>query len=222
MKLSENTITILKNFSTINPSIYIRKGNILRTIAMSGNIASAAKVSEQFENEFAIYDLNQFLNGIKLYDKPELEFVSDEYILIKQGSHKIKYFLTDATLIHSPEDKDIKLPSKDVCFKFEESQFEKLVRASSVFGLPDLSVVGENGKIEIKARQKDNVTSNEVSVLVGETDEEFSLNFKIENLKIIPGSYDVVISRQLIAEFTNQNYDLTYFVGLESDSVFIS
>jgi hypothetical protein len=222
MKLSENTITILKNFSTINPSIYIRKGNILRTIAMSGNIASAAKVSEQFENEFAIYDLNQFLNGIKLYDKPELEFVSNEYILIKQGSHKIKYFLTDATLIHSPEDKDIKLPSKDVCFKFEESQFEKLVRASSVFGLPDLSVVGENGKIEIKARQKDNVTSNEVSVLVGETDEEFSLNFKIENLKIIPGSYDVVISRQLIAEFTNQNYDLTYFVGLESDSVFIS
>jgi hypothetical protein len=222
MKLSENTITILKNFSTINPSIYIRKGNILRTIAMSGNIASAAKVSEQFENEFAIYDLNQFLNGIKLYDKPELEFVSDEYILIKQESHKIKYFLTDATLIHSPEDKDIKLPSKDVCFKFEESQFEKLVRASSVFGLPDLSVVGENGKIEIKARQKDNVTSNEVSVLVGETDEEFSLNFKIENLKIIPGSYDVVISRQLIAEFTNQNYDLTYFVGLESDSVFIS
>lgn len=222
MKLSENTITILKNFSTINPSIYIRNGNVLRTIAMSGNIAASAKVSENFKNEFAIYDLNQFLNGIKLYDNPELEFCNDDYILIKQGSHKIKYFLTDATLIHSPEDKDIKLPSKDVCFKFEEYQFEKLVRASSVFGLPDLSVVGENGKIEIKARQKDNVTSNEVSVLVGETDEEFSLNFKIENLKIIPGSYDVVISRQLIAEFTNQNYDLTYFVGLESDSVFIS
>jgi hypothetical protein len=222
MKLSENTITILKNFSTINPSIYIRKGNILRTIAMSGNIAAAAKVSENFENEFAIYDLNQFLNGIKLYDKPELEFVSDEYISIKQGSHKIKYFLTDPTLIHSPEDKDIKLPSKDVCFKLEESQFEKLVRASSVFGLPDLSVVGDDGKIEIQARQKENVTSNEVSVLVGETDEEFSLNFKIENLKIIPGSYDVVISRQLIAEFTNQNFDLTYFVGLESDSTFIS
>jgi hypothetical protein len=222
MKLSDNTICILKNFSSINPSIYIRKGNTLRTIAMSGNIAATAKVSEDFENEFAIYDLNQFLNGLKLYENPELDFSDNGHILIKQGTHKIKYFLTDPTLIHSPEDRDIVLPSKDVCFKLDENQFEKLIRASSVFGLPDLSVVGEDGKIELQVRQKENVTSNEVSVLVGETDEEFCLNFKIENLKIIPGSYDVVISKQLIAEFSNQNFDLTYFVGLESDSSFIS
>lgn len=222
MKLSENTISILKNFSTINPSIHIRKGNVLRTIAMSGNIAASAKVSEEFENEFAIYDLNQFLNGLKLYDNPQLDFSEENCVLVNQGTHTIKYFLTDPTLIFAPEDKDIALPSKDICFQIDEAQFEKLIRASSVFGLPDLSVIGEDGKIQLQVRQKENVTSNEVSILVGETDDEFCLNFKIENLRIIPGSYNVVISRQYIAEFTNRDFNLTYFVGLESDSSFIS
>lgn len=222
MKLSENTISILKNFSTINPSIYIRKGNIIRTIAMSGNIAACAKVSEDFKTEFAIYDLNQFLNGLKLYDNPELDFSEENCVLVKQGTHTIKYFLTDPTLIFAPEDKNIALPSKDICFQIDEAQFEKLVRASSVFGLPDLSVIGEKGKIQLQVRQKENVTSNEASIVVGETDDEFCLNFKIENLRIIPGSYNVVISKQFIAEFTNRDFDLTYFVGLESDSSFVS
>jgi hypothetical protein len=103
-----------------------------------------------------------------------------------------------------------------------EDQFEKLLKASSVFGLPDFSVVGENGEISLQVSQKENSSSNEVSIVVGETDEEFRMNFKTENLKIIPGNYEVVISRQLIAQFTNQNFDLVYYIGLESDSNFIS
>ena len=220
MKLSEQTISILKNFSTINPSIYIRKGNTIRTIAMSGNIAAYCKTMENFSTEFAIYDLNQFLNGLKLYDNPSLIFEDDNYLLIKQGNHTIKYFLTDPSLIFAAEDRDILLPSRDVCFQMEEQQFEKLIRSSAVFGLPDFSVVGENGIVKLIVRQKENVSSNEVAIEVGDTTEEFNLNFKIENLKIIPGSYDVVISRHLISEFTNKNINLTYFIGLESDSSF--
>lgn len=222
MKLSPNTITILKNFSSINPSIYIREGNIIRTIAMSGNIAASAKVDDSFETSFAIYDLNQFLNGLKLYENPVLDFSKENCVLIKQGNHKITYRLTDPTLIFSAEDRDIKLPSKDVCFILTEDNFEKLLKASSVFGLPDFSVVGENGEISLQVTQKENSSSNQVSIAVGETDEDFVMNFKTENLKIIPGNYEVVISKQLIAQFTNQNFDLTYFIGLESDSNFLS
>lgn len=222
MKLTQNTISILKNFSSINPSIYIREGNKIRTIAMSGNIAASATVEEEFTTPFAIYDLNQFLNGIKLYDSPVLDFSKENCVLIKQGKHKITYRLTDPSLIFCAEDRDIKLPSKDICFILTEDQFEKLLKASSVFGLPDFSVVGENGEISLQVSQKENSSSNEVSIVVGETDEEFRMNFKTENLKIIPGNYEVVISRQLIAQFTNQNFDLVYYIGLESDSNFIS
>lgn len=222
MKLSDNTVTILKNFSSINPSIHIRRGNKIRTLAMSGNIAAVAKVEENFENEFAIYDLNQFLNGLKLYENPILDFSKDNCVLIKQGNHKITYRLTDPTLIFSAEDREIKLPSQDVCFILKEEHFEKLLKASSVFGLPDFSVIGDDGNIYIQISQKENSSSNEVSILVGETTESFKMNFKTENLKIIPGEYEVVISRELIAQFTHKDFDLTYFIGLESDSDFYS
>jgi hypothetical protein len=220
MKLSENTINILKNFSAINPSILIRSGNTIRTIAMSGNIAAKAIVTESFDKEFAIYDLNQFLNGLRLYSEPELDFSSDSYVYICQGNHKIKYFLTDPALICAAEDREIRLPSQDVCFCIDETQFEKIIKASSIFSLGDLSIVGEDGVIKLKARKKENITSNEISIEVGTTTEEFCLNYKIENLKIIPGSYDVIISKELISKFVNKNFDLTYYIGLESDSTF--
>jgi hypothetical protein len=222
MKLTNNTVNILKNFSSINPSIYIRKGNKLRTIAMSGNIAATATISENFDTSFAIYDLNQFLNGIKLYDTPELDFSKDNCIVIKQQNHKITYRLTDPSLICSAEDRDIKLPSMDICFLMDNSHFEKLLKASSVFSLPDFSVIGEDGEITLRVRQKENSSSNEVSITVGKTNEEFCLNFKAENLKIIPGNYEVIISKELIAQFTNTDFDLTYFIGLESDSSFLT
>lgn len=222
MKLTENTITILKNFSSINPSIYIRKGNKIRTIAVSGNIAAVAKVQDHFETDFGIYELNQFLNGLKLYENPELDFSQENCVLIKQGKHKIKYRLTDPSLIFVAEDRDIKLPSQDVCFILKEEQFEKLLKASSVFGLPDFSVIGDGKEIILQVFDKENSSSNEVSIIVGETDEEFNMNFRMENLKIISGNYEVVISKQLIAQFTNQDFDLTYYIGLESDSSFNS
>jgi hypothetical protein len=220
MKLSAHTINILKNFSTINQSILIKSGSKIRTISILKNIYAEVEVTETFPKNFAIYDLNEFLNGIELHQDPDLDFDNDSYVQIKEGKRKVKYFYADPEVIVCPPEKEIELPSQDVCFQVEHSQLDKLKKAAAVYKLPDLSVIGKDGTIRIVVRDKNNDTSNEYSLEVGETDEEFTLNFKEENIKIIPGSYDVVISKQLSAKFMSQKYKLTYFIALEPDSTF--
>lgn len=220
MKLSEKTISILQNFASINQSIFVKQGSTLRTISVMKNILAEAKVTETFPRDFAIYDLNQFLNGLKLYKDPELNFSNDSYLLIKEGNRKIKYFYADPSVIISPPDKNISLPSEDVCFQLEHSILDKLIKASGVFQLFDLSAIGEDGVIRLVVRDKKNDTSNEYSVTVGETDVDFIFNFKVENIKIVPGTYDVVISSKQLSRFTNQNHDIEYFIALEPDSTF--
>lgn len=220
MKLSDDTITVLKNFSNINKSILIKKGSKLKTISVLKNIYAVADVGEEFGKDFAIYDLNEFLNGLSLHQDPEFDFTNDSYLTIKEGKRKVKYFYADPEVIVSPPDKDIDLPSEDVCFQLEHSQLDKLIKASAVYKLPDLSAVGEAGVIRLVVRDKNNDTSNEYSITVGETDSTFVFNFKVENIKIIPGSYDVVVSKKLSARFVNQKYNLKYFIALEPDSTF--
>lgn len=220
MKLSEKTITILKNFSTINESILIKKGSAIRTISILKNIYAEAEVTEEFPTDFAIYDLNEFLNGLSLHQDPDLDFSNDSYLQIREGKRRVKYFFADPEVIVTPPEKEIELPTQDICFQIEHSQLDKLKKASAVYKLPDLSVVGENGVIRALVRDKNNDTSNEYSIIVGETDQEFVFNFKEENIKIIPGSYDVIISQHLSAKFINEKYDLKYFIALEPDSSF--
>ena len=219
MKLSNNTTNILKNFSQINQSILIKEGNKLKTISVMKNILAEAEVDEEFEKDFAIYDLNQFLSGLSLYDSPDLDF-GDTYLTIRDGRRRAKYFFADPDVIVSPPEKEITLPTRDVCFTVATQQLDKLLKAASIYQVPDLSAVGRNGKIELVVRDKKNDTSHEFSEEVGETDVEFSFNFKVENIKIIPGAYDVVISSKLLAEFTNKNTDLKYYIALEPDSTF--
>ena len=220
MKLSDNTVTILKNFSSINQSILIKKGSQIKTMSILKNIYAVADVEEEFPKDFAIYDLNEFLNGLGLHQDPDLDFSNDSHLVIREGKRKVKYFFADPEVIVSPPDKDIDLPTQDICFQLEHSQLDKLKKASAVYKLPDLSVVGESGVIRLLVRDKNNDTSNEYSLVVGETDDEFVFNFKEENIKIIPGSYDVVISQKLSAKFTNEKYNLKYFIALEPDSTF--
>ena len=220
MKLSDDTITVLKNFSNINKSILIKKGSKLKTISVLKNIYAVADVGEEFSKDFAIYDLNEFLNGLSLHQDPDFDFSNESYLTIKEGKRKVKYFYADPDVIVSPPDKDIDLPSEDVCFQLEHSQLDKLIKASAVYKLPDLSAVGEAGVIRLVVRDKNNDTSNEYSITVGETDSTFVFNFKVENIKIIPGSYDVVVSKKLSARFINQKYNLKYFIALEPDSTF--
>ena len=221
MKLSENTITILKNFSGINQSILVKKGNVLRTISIAKNILSEAEIAENFPRDFAIYDLNQFLNGLSLHQDPDMDFSEDSYITIRDGKRRVKYFYSDPNVIVSPPEKQINLPSKDVSFQLENGVTERLVKAASVYQLPDISAIGEAGVIRLVVRDKKNNTSNEYSIIVGETDNVFTFNFKVENLsKIISGAYDVVLSEKLLSQFTNTKYNLSYWIAMEPDSTF--
>jgi len=220
MKLSDNTLTILKNFAGINNSILVKQGTKLRTISVAKNILAEADIKEEFPRDFAIYDLNQFLNGLGLHQDPDLDFNEDSYLSIKEGKRRVKYFYADPNVIISPPEKEINLPSQDICFQLDSASLEKLVKAAAVYQLPDLSAIGEAGVIKLVVRDKKNDTSNEYAIVVGETDKEFSFNFKVENIKIIPGAYDVVVSSKLLSQFTNTKYNLTYYIALEPDSSF--
>ena len=221
MKLSESTLSVLKNFSTINQSILFKQGTKLRTISVMKNILAEVTVEEEFPKDFGIYDLPQFLNGIGvLYNDPEFDFQNDGYVVIKEGKMHSKFFFADANVIVTPPDKDITLPSEDVSFELSTEKLDKLLKAATLYQLPDFSVVGENGVINLVVCDKKNETSNSFSITVGETDSTFAFNFKVENIKILPGTYEVVVSQKLLSRFSSKNHELTYYIALEPDSTF--
>jgi hypothetical protein len=220
MKLSDKTLSFLKNFSSINQSILFKEGNKLRTISVMKNILAEAEVGEEFPKDFGIYDLNQFLNGLGLHKSPELDFASNEFVVIREGKMRSKYFFADPSVIVVPPDKEINLPSEDVCFELSTEQLDKLLKAAAVYQLPDISAVGEAGVVKLVVRDKKNDTSNDFSIVVGETDSEFTFNFKVENIKILPGTYEVVISQKLLSRFESKNHDVKYYIALEPDSTF--
>ena len=220
MKLSDKTLSLLKNFSTINQSILFKQGSKLRTISVMKNILAEATITEEFPKDFGIYDLNQYLNGLALHNNPELNFEADNYVVIKEGRSRSKYFFADPSVIVTPPEKSIDLPSEDVTFDLSTDQLDKLLKAAAIYQLPDLSAVGEDGVVKLVVRDKKNETSNVFSITVGETDAIFSFNFKVENIKILPGTYDVVVSQKLLSRFSSKNHDLTYYIALEPDSTF--
>ena len=220
MNLSEKTFNLLKNFSSINQSILFKQGNKLRTVSVMKNILAEATVTEELPKDFGIYDLNQFLNGLGLHQSPELDFENDGHVVIKEGKMRSKYFFADPNVIITPPDKEITLPTEDVSFELSTQQLDKLLKAAGIYQLPDLAVIGEAGVVKLLVRDKKNDTSNTFAVTVGETNKVFSFNFKIENIKILPGTYEVVVSQKLLSKFTNKDCDLRYYIALEPDSTF--
>ena len=220
MKLSDKTVNLLKNFSNINQSILFKEGSRLRTISVMKNILAEAEVNESFPKDFGIYDLNQFLNGMGLHQNPDLDFENEGHVVIKEGRMRSKYFFADPSVIVTPPDKNLDLPSEDVSFELNTQQLDRLLKAAGIYQLPDLSVIGKAGVVKILVRDKKNDTSNDFAITVGETDKEFVFNFKVENIKIIPGTYDVVVSQKLLSRFKCKDYELTYFIALEPDSSF--
>ena len=220
MKLSDSTLSLLKNLSTINTSILFKQGNRLRTISVMKNILAEATITEELPKDFGIYDLGQFLNGLTLHQSPELDFQNDNHVLIREGKMRTKYFFADPQVIVTPPERPMTLPSEEVSFDLSTDQLDKLLKAAAIYQLSDLSVVGGEGVVKVLVKDKKNDTSNDFSIIVGETDGTFSFNFKVENIKILPGTYEVVVSQKLISRFSSKNHDLTYFIALEPDSTF--
>jgi len=217
--LSKKTLDVLKNFSTINSSIVFRKGSTVRTISNAENILAKFTGEEVFPNDFAIYDLSQFLSGISLFSDPQLEFDNESFVNIRGGRQSARYYFSDPeiTLKSAPE-KNVKFPGADLQFNLTGEDLIALQKASAVYSLPDLTFQSEEGSNEIKLilRDKENDTSNTYDLTVaGCTTGTYSLDVKIENIRLLPGDYTVKVSKHLISEWTNANVDLTYYIALE-------
>jgi hypothetical protein len=217
--LSKKTLDVLKNFSSINSSIVFRKGSTVRTISNAENILAKFTGEEVFPTDFAIYDLSQFLSGISLFNDPQLEFTSNDYVSIRGGRTSAKYYFSDPeiTLKSAPE-KNVNFPGADLQFNLTGDDLIALQKASAVYSLPDLTFQSEEGLDTIKLilRDKENDTSNTYDLSVaGCATGTFSLDVKIENIRLLPGDYSVKVSKHLISEWNNTNVDLTYYIALE-------
>jgi len=216
MKLSNDTREVLKNYSTINANLLVTSGNQIATMSQMKNIVSKATLPDIFESEFAIYDLNEFLSAMSLFDDPELDF-GDSSVKISQGGQSLNYFYSDPTVVTTPKS-DITMPDPDATFTLKQSVFNQVLKASSVLGVPDMVLdVDETGHMNLRVSDRKNDTSNSFSVEVGEggtPNQKFF--FKVENLKLLSGDYEVKVSSKGISNFKNINKDVEYFIALEA------
>ena len=222
MKLNQTTQDILKNFSEINTNILIKPGSELNTISTMKNILAKATINDSFDREFGIYDLNEFLSVVSSLDKPELTLQEKHMTISTEGSRsKVKYFYSDPSVIVSPT-KEVNMPESDVTFSLSESNLAQLQKMAAILSSPDLALIGtKGGDVVLKVCDKKNDTSNKFDIVVGENaTANYTFYFKVENLKMISGDYDVAVSSKSIAHFTNTKLPIEYWIALEPDSVF--
>lgn len=217
MKLSKETVALVKNFAGINQNLLLKSGNKLATISSQKNVMADATVTETFP-DFAIYDLNEFLGAMSLFDDPELDF-QDKYVSISQGSMKIKFFAADASVLVAPQ-KAITFPEAEINFNLSAANLNMIHKTASVLRAADVSIVGDGSTVTAVVGDKKNATGNSYSEPVGTTDKTFKVNLKVENLKMLPGDYEVSISSKKISRFKSPSTDLVYYVAVEADSTF--
>ena len=222
MKLSNHTTSVLKNFATINQNLVIKEGNTITTMSAMKNIVAKADVEETFPQEVAIYDLNEFLASMSLFTSPVLEF-SENYVMITEEnntSNSLKYFYSDPSVVTSPS-KMITMPSQEVTFTMSNDDLSKLKKAAGVIGAPDM-VLEKNGKgSSLTVKDKKNDTANNYSLdVVTNGEGEFNFFFKVENMKLLDGTYDVEISSKNISHYTHKSSPVEYWIALEPESTY--
>lgn len=217
MKISQRTVQILKNFSTINQSLLFKPGNIITTISPQRTVLAKAAVKENFEKQFAIFDMSRFLSVMSLFTDPDI-ITEDKHAIIKDSNQKVMYTYADPSMIITPPDKQIKMGDPDITFKLTSDSLSRVVKAMSVLNTPEIAVVGDNSTIFIETFDSKNSTSDNFSVVVGNTAHKFKMIFKVENIKLMTGDYDVVISRKGVGHFKGD--DVEYWITTESSSTF--
>lgn len=220
MKLSEKTISVLKNFATINPSIEFREGNILKTVSPTNTILASIELDEEFPRSFPIYEVTRLLGTLSLFKDPDLSF-TDKEVLISDGKMKSSYkYCGSASMFNTPPDKDIPFPEPDVSFTLTHETLKKVMNAANVLSLPMVAVVGDGSIMSIEAMDSTNDSSDTFSAELGETDKTFRLIFRTENLKLMEGDYDVMMSSKYISHFKRTSDGLQYWIALETSSTF--
>ena len=223
MELNEATLNVLKNFSGINQNLLVQEGNTIKTISEARNVVATALVEQDFSQKFGIYDLNEFIGVLGLVDQPNLRF-AEEHVTVSDasGRSKIKYFFSPEETLTSPT-KDVTMPEADVSFTLDNDTLNKLKRAASTLGHEDVSITpGGGGILSLSVVDNENSTSNTYSIDIdGEyTSSDFNFVIKISNLKILPGDYEVKLSRKLITEFKHKELNVRYWIAVEKTSRF--
>jgi hypothetical protein len=223
MELSNRTVEILRNFSTINPNIVVNGGNVLKTMSIAKNIVSRAEIEESFPNTFGIYDLSEFLSVLSLVDRPSITF-GDSFCTVSDGSglSSVKYFYSDPEMLSAPK-KDIVMPECEVKFLLTNETLSKIKRASSALGYDNISIRPNGNSIEVTVVDTNDSTSNSFSVLVeGSFPEGADFNFimGVGNMKLLGEDYEVSVSTKLISHFKSITSETQYFIALEKSSTY--
>lgn len=223
MQLRSETVNVLKNFSSINTNLVIRRGNKIETMSPSNDIIAAFEADDEFDTQLSIFNLNEFLGVLGAFEKPELE-LEDKYVLIRQGRQNVKYvYAEESLLITAPKNQEkivAALANPSVSFNLSDTTLAKLQKMSGILGAEDLAVIGDGSKITLKVLDKKNPNSNEFELDTEvSTDKVFQVNFKMDKLRILQGSYTIDITKR-VSKFTNDGIKLYYYIAVESDSVF--
>ena len=216
MKLSGETVDVLKNFSNINQNILIKEGTQLRTMSTMKNILAEAPIKETFPREFGIYDLNEFLGVLTLVNDAELEFNSESHLTVNGGNVKIKYFFSDPSILTTPPE-SFNPPECDVSFGVTGKTLSSVLKASAVMQLPDIVIEGNTGASITATDLKNTTSNNYTEQLNSETTQTFKFHFKADNLKMIQGDYQVKASST--AQVSNWvGSAASYWIALEQTS----
>ena len=216
MKLSENTVNVLKNFASINSGVVLKKGTKQKTISPEKSILVEAILEDQMPVDFGIYDLNQFLGNAVTLNTPDMKF-SDDAVVMDNGSFQLNYYSCSQNLIVSPPDKELTMDKPNVEFDLSRDATKTLLQLAALNNLPNLSVIGKNGDVKLQVHEKSNDTSNFAATKIGSNSgDDFVATFKTDNLKLIPDDYHVAISLKGFAIFTNKSGTLKYFIALET------
>lgn len=217
MKFSNETLTVLKSFTSINKSILLAKGTVLKTITPEKTLIAIANIDQEIPSDACIYDLSRFLSILSLYNDPDVEFF-DKYFIISEGKRRTKYVFADLSMIHTPPEKEITIPSADVEVSVTADTLSSVLKAAGVLQFSEIAFVGEGGKCYLKAIDSTNEGADDFGVEIGETADEFKIIIKTDNLKLMPIDYDVTLCSKGISEFKGEG--VTYYVAIDSKSTY--